>query len=118
MPSEEETIIIGGGRKANSVAPQGKVTLAPQGIAPIKNTLKHWTTWLWGVLAAIPDLLYAAALWVWHLLLSSPDGLYVVASANGMLSDNAMPESITMFIRVFALVGLLAKFISQRKPQS
>lgn len=77
-----------------------KSSLLPQGIAPIKDTLKHWTTWLWGV------------------LLASPDGLYAGAAALGMLADEAMPSAITNFIRVFAGVGLIAKFISQRKPQS
>ncbi|WP_313217530.1 hypothetical protein [Stenotrophomonas sp.] len=75
-----------------------KASLLPQGIAPIKDTLKHWTTWLWGV------------------LLASPDGLYAGAAALGMLADEAMPGTITTFIRVFAGVGLIAKFISQRKP--
>lgn len=75
-----------------------KSSLLPQGIAPIKDTLKHWTTWLWGV------------------LLASPDGLYAGAAALGMLADEAMPGAITSFIRVFAGVGLIAKFISQRKP--
>jgi len=76
-----------------------KVSLLPQGITPVKETLKHWTTWLWGV------------------LLASPDGLYAAAAALGMLADEAMPGAITTFIRVFAGVGLVAKFISQRKTQ-
>ena len=75
-----------------------KVSILPQGIAPVKETLKHWTTWLWGV------------------LLTSPDGLYAGAAALGMLADEAMPSAITTFIRVFAGVGLIAKFVSQRKP--
>ncbi|SET91516.1 hypothetical protein [Stenotrophomonas indicatrix] len=95
-----------------------KSSLLPQGIAPIKDTLKHWTTWLWTALAAIPGLLFAAAMWVWHLLITSPDGLYVVASSAGMLGDAAMPAAVTAFIRVFAGVGLIAKFISQRKPHA
>lgn len=76
-----------------------RVSLAPQGIAPIRATLKHWTTWLWGV------------------LLASPDGLYAGAAALGMLADEAMPSAITTFIRIFAGVGFVAKFISQRKSQ-
>lgn len=75
-----------------------KSSLLPQGIAPWKETLKHWTTWLWTV------------------LLASPDGLYAGAAALGMLADEAMPSAITTFIRVFAGVGLIAKFVSQRKP--
>ncbi|HED4877379.1 TPA: hypothetical protein R4K21_003198 [Stenotrophomonas maltophilia] len=76
-----------------------KASFLPQGIAPIKDTLKHWTTWLWGA------------------LLASPDGLYAGAAALGMLADEAMPSAITTFIRIFAGVGFVAKFISQRKPQ-
>lgn len=77
-----------------------RVSLLPQGIAPIGATLKHWTTWLWGV------------------LLASPDGLYAAAAALGMLADEAMPGAITTFIRVFAGVGLVAKFVSQKKPSA
>lgn len=77
-----------------------KASLLPQGIVPLKETLKHWTTWLWGI------------------LLASPDGLYAGAAALGMLADEAMPSAITTFIRVFAGVGLIAKVISQRKPQA
>lgn len=77
-----------------------KASFLPQGIAPIKDTLKHWTTWLWGA------------------LLASPDGLYAGAAALGMLADEAMPSAITTFIRIFAGVGFVAKFISQRKPQA
>ncbi|MHC1670454.1 hypothetical protein ACODUO_14935 [Stenotrophomonas maltophilia] len=76
-----------------------KASFLPQGIVPLKETLKHWTTWLWGV------------------LLASPDGLYAGAAALGMLADEAMPSAITTFIRVFAGIGLIAKLISQRKPQ-
>lgn len=77
-----------------------RVSLLPQGIAPIGATLKHWTTWLWGV------------------LLASPDGLYAGAAALGMLADEDMPGAITTFIRVFAGVGLVAKFVSQKKPSA
>jgi hypothetical protein len=77
-----------------------RASLLPQGIVPLKETLKHWTTWLWGV------------------LLASPDGLYAGAAALGMLADEAMPSAITTFIRVFAGIGLIAKVISQRKPQA
>ncbi|MDC7800304.1 hypothetical protein PQS91_10635 [Stenotrophomonas geniculata] len=73
-------------------------SILPQGLMPIRDTLKHWTTWLWGI------------------LLASPDGLYAGAAALGMLADEAMPSAITTFIRVFAGVGLIAKFISQKRP--
>lgn len=93
-----------------------RASLLPQGLMPIRDTIRHWTTWLWTALAAIPDLLFSAAMWAWHLLIASPEGLYAAASSAGMLSDAAMPEPVTAFIRVFALFGLIAKFISQRKP--
>ncbi|MEW4985171.1 hypothetical protein [Stenotrophomonas geniculata] len=75
-----------------------RASFLPQGVMPIRDTLKHWTTWLWGI------------------LLASPDGLYAGAAALGMLADEAMPTAITTFIRVFAGVGLIAKFISQKRP--
>lgn len=95
MPSEEEVIVIGGGSGGGKRSRSG---FLPQGLMPIRDTLKHWTTWLWGA------------------LLASPDGLYAGAAALGILADQAMPSAITTFIRIFAGVGLIAKFISQRKP--
>ncbi|WP_439448620.1 hypothetical protein [Stenotrophomonas sp. ATs4] len=75
-----------------------RASILPQGLMPIRDTLKHWTTWLWAV------------------LLASPDGLYAGAAALGMLADEAMPSAITTFIRVFAGIGLIAKVISQKRP--
>ncbi len=94
-----------------------KVSLLPQGITPVKETLKHWTTWLWGALLLIPDFLLSAFLWVWHFLITSPDGLYAAAAGAGMLGDAGMPAEIMAFIRWTAGIGLVAKFISQRKTQ-
>lgn len=74
-----------------------KSSFLPQGIAPIKETLKHYSTWALAVLVASPDL-------------------YQAASSLGMLNDEAMPETIKWSIRGVAGVGLIARFISQRKP--
>ncbi|MDH0977757.1 hypothetical protein N5C16_00560 [Stenotrophomonas sp. GD03908] len=92
MPSEEETIIIGGGKNA------ARSGLLPRGLMPIRDTLKHYSTWALAVLVASPDL-------------------YQAASSLGMLADEAMPQAVVWSIRVVAGVGLIAKFISQRKPQ-
>lgn len=91
MPSEEETIIIGGGKQ------QARSGLLPSGLMPIRDTLKHYSTWALAVLVASPDL-------------------YQAANSLGMLADEAMPQAIVWSIRVVAGVGLIAKFISQRKP--
>lgn len=72
-------------------------TVAPQGIAPVKETLKHYSTWALALLVASPDL-------------------YQAATSLGMLADEAMPEAIKWSIRGVAGVGLIARFISQRKP--
>lgn len=93
-----------------------ETTVAPQGVHNWRTVIKQYSTWLFAVLAAIPDLLFHAATWVWHLLLNAPDGLYAAAAASGMLADSAMPESVVWFIRVFSVLGLLAKFIKQQKP--
>lgn len=74
-----------------------KVSLLPQGVAPVKETLKHYSTWALALLVASPDL-------------------YQAAASMGMLADEAMPEAIKWSIRGVAGVGLIARFISQRKP--
>lgn len=74
-----------------------KVSLLPQGVAPVKETLKHYSTWALALLVASPDL-------------------YQAAASLGMLADEAMPEPIKWSIRGVAGVGLIARFISQRKP--
>jgi hypothetical protein len=92
MPSEEETIIIGGGKQ------QARSGLLPSGLMPIRDTIKHYSTWALAVLVASPDL-------------------YQAANSLGMLADEAMPEAVKWSIRGVAGFGLIAKFISQRKPQ-
>lgn len=74
-----------------------KASLLPQGLMPIRDTLKHYSTWALAVLVASPDL-------------------YQAANTLGMLADEAMPQAVVWSIRVVAGVGLIAKFISQRKP--
>ncbi|NGM56495.1 hypothetical protein G5C63_19505 [Stenotrophomonas pavanii] len=92
MPSEEETIIVGGGKQ------QARSGLLPSGLMPIRDTIKHYSTWALAVLVASPDL-------------------YQAANSLGMLADEAMPEAVKWSIRGVAGFGLIAKFISQRKPQ-
>jgi hypothetical protein len=75
-----------------------KSSLLPQGIAPIGQTLKHYSTWALALLVASPDL-------------------YQAAASLGMLADEAMPDAIKWSIRGVAGVGLIARFISQQKPQ-
>lgn len=74
-----------------------KSSILPQGLMPIRDTLKHYSTWALAVLVASPDL-------------------YQAANTLGMLADEAMPEAVKWSIRGVAGVGLIAKFISQRKP--
>ncbi|MFC9391489.1 hypothetical protein ACFTQ9_21040 [Bacillus velezensis] len=76
-----------------------RASLLPQGLMPIRDTLKHYSTWALAVLVASPDL-------------------YQAANSLGMLADEAMPEAVKWSIRGVAGVGLIAKFISQRKPQA
>lgn len=95
MPSEEEVIVIGGGSGGGK---RGSSGFLPQGLMPIRDTLKHYSTWALAVLVASPDL-------------------YQAANTLGMLADEAMPEAVKWSIRGVAGIGLIAKFISQRKPQ-
>ncbi len=74
-----------------------KASLLPQGVMPIRDTLKHYSTWALAVLVASPDL-------------------YQMANSLGMLADEAMPEAVKWSIRGVAGVGLIAKFISQKRP--
>ena len=74
-----------------------KASLMPQGLTPIRDTLKHYSTWALAVLVASPDL-------------------HQAANSLGMLNDEAMPETVKWSIRGVAGVGLIARFISQRKP--
>lgn len=74
-----------------------KASFLPQGLMPIRDTLKHYSTWALAVLVASPDL-------------------YQAANSLGMLADDAMPEAVKWSIRGVAGVGLIAKFISQKRP--
>ncbi|WP_164241925.1 hypothetical protein [Stenotrophomonas maltophilia] len=74
-----------------------RASLLPQGLMPIRDTLKHYSTWALAVLVASPDL-------------------YQMANSLGMLADDAMPEAVKWSIRGVAGVGLIAKFISQKRP--
>ncbi len=76
---------------------ENKTSLLPQGIMPVRDTIKHYSTWALAVLVASPDL-------------------YQAANSLGMLADEAMPEAVKWSIRGVAGFGLIAKFISQRKP--
>lgn len=96
MPSEEETIIIGGAGGGKRQA-STKTVLKPQGLTRFRDTVKHYSTWALAVLLAAPDL-------------------YQAAASLGMLADEGMPEVLKWTIRGVAGVGLIAKFISQRKP--
>ncbi len=74
-----------------------KASLLPHGVMPIRDTLKHYSTWALAVLVASPDL-------------------YQMANSLGMLADDAMPEAVKWSIRGVAGIGLIAKFISQKRP--
>lgn len=91
MPSEEETIIIGGKRPTNSSAPM-KATVVPQGLESLKTMLKKYTTWVWLAVAGLPQL-YTS------ILLLGP-----------------IPERFQTALWVTAVVGLVLSWISQRKP--
>ncbi|ALN79496.1 hypothetical protein [Lysobacter antibioticus] len=53
MPGEEEIIIIGGGPKK---PPQPLTSLKPQGVESLRVMAKKYTTWVWGFVAALPQL--------------------------------------------------------------
>lgn len=74
-----------------------KVSLAPQGLAKARDVVKQYSTWVLAVVAGGPDL-------------------YQAATSLGMLGDQAMPESVKWLVRGAGGLGLLVKFISQKKP--
>lgn len=74
------------------------VSLKPQGIQKISTVLKQYSTWALAVILAAPEL-------------------YQMAAMAGMLTDEAMPQSLMWTIRGVAGVGLIAKFIKQQKPE-
>lgn len=96
--------------------PKVKTTVKPQGWHNWKTVLKQYSTWVLGALATVPDFLFMAFSWAVNFVINSPEGLYAAANAAGMLSDSAMPASITDFIRTVAISGLMLKFIKQQKP--
>lgn len=94
MSGEEEVIVIGGGTKPRAAA---EVTVKPQGLAHIRDVVKSYSTWVLAVIVAGPDL-------------------YQGATSLGMLSDESMPDTVKWSVRALGGIGLLVKFISQRKP--
>lgn len=93
MPGEEETIIIGGGKKENRVAEPVPVTttVVPQGLESLKTMLKKYTTWVWLVVAGLPQL-YTS------ILLLGP-----------------IPDRFQTVLWVTAVAGLFLSWIRQRK---
>lgn len=91
MPSDDP-IILDPPRKAPAV-----ITVKPQGIAHIRDVVKSYSTWVLAVVLAGPDL-------------------YQGATSLGMLADESMPPAVKWSVRALGGIGLLVKFISQRKP--
>lgn len=74
-----------------------KLSLIPQGVQSFKTVIKQYSTWALAVIIAAPEL-------------------YQMAAMAGMLTDEAMPQSLMWAIRAVAGIGLVAKFIKQQKP--
>lgn len=74
------------------------VSLKPQGIQKLSTVMKQYSTWALAVILAAPEL-------------------YQMAAMAGMLTDEAMPQSLMWTIRGVAGIGLIAKFIKQQKPE-
>lgn len=93
MPGEEETIIIGGGKKENRVAEPApvKTTVVPQGVESLKTMLKKYTTWAWGAVAGLP---------------------YLYTS---ILALGPVPEHFQTALWTAAAAGLFLSWIRQRK---
>ena len=72
-------------------------TVKPQGLHNWRTVIKQYSTWALAVILAAPEL-------------------YQMAAMAGMLTDEAMPQSLMWTIRGVAGVGLIAKFIKQQKP--
>ena len=73
-------------------------TVKPQGLHNWRTVIKQYSTWALAVILAAPEL-------------------YQMAAMAGMLTDEAMPQSLMWTIRGVAGVGLIAKFIKQQKPE-
>lgn len=91
MPADDPIII-----EPKSTSP--KVSIRPQGIQKVSTVLKQYSTWALAVILAAPEL-------------------YQMAAMAGMLTDEAMPQSLMWTIRGVAGIGLIAKFIKQQKPE-
>lgn len=91
MPADDPIII-----EPKSTSP--KVGIRPQGIQKVSTVLKQYSTWALAVILAAPEL-------------------YQMAAMAGMLTDEAMPQSLMWTIRGVAGIGLIAKFIKQQKPE-
>lgn len=74
-----------------------QVSIKPQGIMHVRDVVKSYSTWILAIIVAGPDL-------------------YQAATSLGMLSDESMPDVVKWSVRALGGIGLLAKFISQRKP--
>lgn len=90
MPSDDPIILD----PPKSVS---RISLIPQGIAKVKDVVKSYSTWFLAILLGAPDL-------------------YQAAASLGWLADEGTPGPLKWLIRGAAGVGLIAKFISQRKP--
>lgn len=73
-----------------------KTTVVPQGVASIKDVMKQYSTWVLALVLAGPDL-------------------YQAATSLGMLADESMPDVVKWLVRGAGGVGLLVKFICQKK---
>jgi hypothetical protein len=88
MPSEEETIIIGGGRK------QARSSVVPQGVECPKVMAKKYTTYIWGFVAALPELY------------------------TSVLALGPVPDSMRHILWGTAAFGLACSWIKQRIDQA
>lgn len=83
--SEEEIIIIGGPKK-----PPQPLSLKPQGVASLGCMVKKYTTYVWGFVAALPELY------------------------TNILALGPLPESMRKILWVTAVIGILASWLKQR----
>lgn len=96
MPNDDDPIIL----EPDKVVKRDRnvMSFIPQGIQSIKTVAKQYSTWALAVILAAPEL-------------------YQMAAMAGMLTDEAMPQTLMWTIRGVAGVGLIAKFIKQQKPE-
>lgn len=72
-------------------------SIKPQGLNSWRQVAKEYSTWALAAVLAAPEL-------------------YHMAATFGMLTDEAMPQPLMTAIRAIAGVGLVLKFVSQKKP--